>query len=352
MEKDQSRSDVASAARLILARHGGPAIVSDRRRFAALLADHAPLARREIRVLGEALAIGAFANLVAAPRDQLSFEQARLTSRLETDLGLQRELAAWAIELIAELATGTVTATAPPLAAAVIKKSEVQPPPPSSTASAAAAPIVAQWGQTPVTAPAAKSPPMAWLVCVLVGSIISSVNTLSWFSVFAWRAASDDALIIGHATVGVTVLVPLIVGLALRSPIAALVISLLSGGIELVLSGELAALYLRLGSGSALALSLLLLRRLDRGPLLAMVASCAAITGDFLVVWLVLDVFYYSNVMGGELALVFALRVGSALACGALLAAPGASLLRRLVTPAERTSAASPDSRPPSTQPR
>ncbi len=135
MQAIQQREAVAEAARAIIAADGIEALYNSRL-FAARLGDRVPTAKRETRVLGQALADGVVSRIhEAGTGRKLILPQ--LASQIEDAHGYQRELTLWAVMLVDSLLSGeTMPVTSPALAPAHTPAPDVatKPVPPSANA--------------------------------------------------------------------------------------------------------------------------------------------------------------------------------------------------------------------------
>ena len=71
----------------------GANVFSDRRRVVSVLSDRVPEARREIRVIGSCIDDGIFDSLSSTRPDQVMFEIDRLAARIESNLGVRKDIA-------------------------------------------------------------------------------------------------------------------------------------------------------------------------------------------------------------------------------------------------------------------
>ncbi len=362
MQAIQPREAVAEAARAIIAADGIEALYNSRL-FAARLGDRVPTAKRETRVLGQALADGVVSRIhEAGTGRKLILPQ--LASQIEDAHGYQRELTLWAVMLVDSLLSGeTMPVTSPALAPAHTPAPDVatKPVPPSANAfnttpallpveekrvppqaverpASAASSVLSDWKNTPrATIIAAIA--LTIFVTPVIGAV--SADALQPF-VTGWKAYPEDAVdsLITGAAFALPVMAFAVAGFRGSAVIGCMVVIVasvlvkLAGGSVILdtMAGFFVAALLQ-GGASVVTEAFLLMRGSSRTGFLSMAiagAIYATAGGFFLAVpWLLFEMGSGSSSPALNAYALVGLLIGGSIAGGfaAILFAP---LLRRL----------------------
>ncbi len=362
MQTIQPREAVAEAARAIIAADGIEALYNSRV-FAARLGDRVPTAKRETRVLGQALADGVVSRIrEAGAGRKLILPQ--LASQIEDAHGYQRELTLWAVMLVDSLLSGeTMPMTSPAPAPVLTPEPQVvtKPvPPPAKAVDTTPAPSRTEEKRAPpqiVERPASaatsilcdwKNTPRATLIAaialtVFITPLIGAVSADALLPfVTGWKAYPEDAAdsLITGAAFSLPLMAFAIAGfrgsavVGCMVVIAASLLVKLAGGSVILnsMAGFLVAALLQ-GGASVTAEAFLLMRGSSRTGFLSMTiagAIYAAAGGFFLAVpWLLFEMGSGSSSPALNVYALVGLLIGGGLA-GGLAVIIFAPLLRKV----------------------